>query len=276
VILDFSRISNPETKRFAMLWIFQNLYEHIKARGRRQKPLGLLIDEFPALMQQVTADTNPLATLFDEFLARYMRSNRIFFACCLQSLDQVDHQLRNTLLQLGNIVVGRAGIMREARELADVLYRTNRYFVKYSHRVWAHEPIINSYSRSIIGTNHFVIDHDPEFMPLDQQQELNAQAITRQGLFQFLIRPALREGEVSQSVIPVSIANLLRDEETGEYCFPDETLISRVRQRLATLSGMPAATIRAEIASRLAQGTIQNQCVRERQTFRRGHLCNRL
>jgi hypothetical protein len=251
VSLDFRHITDPEARRFALLWIFQTLYEHIKQRGRRQKPLVLLVDEFPALMQQVTADANPLATLFDELLARYARSNRIFVICCLQSLDQVDSQLRNTLLRVGNIVVSRLERMRETRLLADVLCKNDVFRVEYNHRVWAHEPVINSFSRSIIGTNHFVIDQRPEFMPLEQQQELNAQRITRQGVFQFLVRPAVREGEVSKDVIPVSIDNLLRDEETNEYLFPDETLISRVQHRLATLSGMPAATIRDESASPL-------------------------
>jgi hypothetical protein len=40
VILDFKGIRNPTAKRFALLWIFQNLYEHIKQRGRRKQPLG--------------------------------------------------------------------------------------------------------------------------------------------------------------------------------------------------------------------------------------------
>jgi hypothetical protein len=35
VILDLHRLSDPETRRFALLWIFQNLYEHITQQGRR-------------------------------------------------------------------------------------------------------------------------------------------------------------------------------------------------------------------------------------------------
>jgi hypothetical protein len=61
VILDFRHVSDPEARRFALLWIFQNLYEHIKVRGRRHNTLGLIIDEFAELTQQVTDGVNPLA-----------------------------------------------------------------------------------------------------------------------------------------------------------------------------------------------------------------------
>jgi hypothetical protein len=43
VILNFKGISNPAARRFAMQWIFESLYAHLKARGRRQTPLWLLL-----------------------------------------------------------------------------------------------------------------------------------------------------------------------------------------------------------------------------------------
>jgi hypothetical protein len=257
VILDCKNITDPESRRFALLWIVQNLVEHLKTRGRRELPLGVIIDEFADLSTPVTDGRNPLAALFDTLIQRYCRNHHIFLSVALQSLNQLDQTLRNTVLSLGTIVVGRLSTPEEARLLADVLFRTNPYFVKYNHRVWAHEPVINSYSGRTIGTNHFVIDHRPEFMPLDQQQELNAQAITNLGRFRFLCRPAVQEGEVAKDVIAISIDNLLRDEETNEYLFPDQELVEEVQQRLAKRSGMPASTIREEIASRLAQSTIQ-------------------
>jgi hypothetical protein len=137
--------------------------------------------------------------------------------------------------------------MPEARLLADLLYRTNPHKVKYWHRVWASEPVIGQ--TRIIGTNHFVIDHRPEFMALDEQQEEAAKRIYELGLFEFLCRPAIREGEVSKEVIPLSIANLDRDE--GEYQFPNHDRVSRFRDVLAAKDGIPAATIRKELDSAL-------------------------
>jgi energy-coupling factor transporter ATP-binding protein EcfA2 len=253
VILDFKGIRDPAAKRFALLWIFQNLYEHIKQLGRRETSLGLLVDEFAALTQKVTADENPLAVLLDEFMQQYMRNHRIFFSCAFQSLNQIDEQLRNTVLSLGTLVVGRLATMEEARLLADVLFQTDPYFVKHWRKVWGTETLVNEHNR-IIGRVNVVLDHEPEHMPLPEQLELASQQLTKLGVFHFLCRPAIREGEVSRAVIPISIAGIVRDRKTGEYVFPDSELVDRVRSRLAARSGIPAETIHKEQESRLAQG----------------------
>jgi hypothetical protein len=278
VILDFRNVTDPAARRFALLWIFQSLFEHIKRRGRRKAPLGLLIDEFAELTQQVTDTVNPLATLFDTFLQRYMRNNRIFFSCAFQSIKQIDEQLRNTLLSLGTYVFGRVATMDEARILADVLFYTDPFRVKHYRKVWGRDdpppPFPSAAYRdwakdlkNRIQLNpkypYYVLDSEPEHMPLPEQLELASQQLTKLGLFRFLTRPALREGEVSQSVIPISIEAVVRDKKTGEYVFADQGLVERVRSRLAQRSGIPAATIREEQEARLAcrqaglrQGTI--------------------
>jgi hypothetical protein len=89
------------------------------------------------------------------------------------------------------------------------------------------------------------------FMPLEEQQERFAQRINEQGLFEFLLRPAIREGEVSSSVIPITIANLDRDDETGSYQFPDSDRAARFRAALESQAGIPAATILKELDSSL-------------------------
>jgi hypothetical protein len=100
VILDFRSVIDPETKRFAMLWIFLSLYEFLKQRGRKTTPFVVTIDEFAALTQQVTGGVNPLAVLLDEFINQYMRNNNIWLTVAHQSIYQVDEQLRHTLLSL--------------------------------------------------------------------------------------------------------------------------------------------------------------------------------
>jgi hypothetical protein len=258
VIMDCSGITDPDIRRFALLWIFQSLYGHIKTRDRRPYPLRLLVDEMPALAHKAAEGANPLADLLDEFCARYMRANQVFFTCCFQSLNQLPPDLQQTILRFGNLFVGRVGTLSEAKIWADeVLLRKDPMQVKYWHRVWAHEPVINSYSGRTIGTNHFVIDHRPEFMPLSEQTELAARRLVELPAFSFFARLATGEGAVSQSVSKLTIRQVTEDPETNEPLFPDETEIQGLKFRLAKRSGMPVATIREEIASRLAQGTIQ-------------------
>jgi hypothetical protein len=241
-----------------------SLFEHSKRRGRRERPLAITIDEFSAMAAKVTAGTNPLAAMLDEFIQQYLRGHNIWLTVAHQSIEQIDFQVRNSLLSLGTYMFGRAATMPEARILADVLYKRDPMRVKYWHRVWASEPILGQ--TRTIGTSHFVIDHRPEFMSLEDQQEESARRIAELRLFEFLCRPALREGEVSSSVIPISIANLDFDNETESYQFPDYARVARFRAALEAQTGIPAATILKELASCLpaTRGTGSSRRLRRR------------
>jgi hypothetical protein len=144
---------------------------------------------------------------------------------------------------LGTYLFGRATVP-EARILADVLFKRDPMRVKYWHKVW-----MSGGSLYGLPLPPFVVDHDPEFMNLEEQQEVAARRIAELRLFEFLCRPALREGEVSSSVIPLSIANLDFDNETGSYQFPDYARVARFRAALEAQAGIPAATILKELES---------------------------
>jgi hypothetical protein len=144
---------------------------------------------------------------------------------------------------------GGAATMPEARILADVLFKRDPYLVKYWHRVWMSGGSLHG-----VPLPPFVVDHDPEFMNLEEQQEVAARRIAELRIFEFLCRPALREGEVSSSVIPISIANLDFDNETGSYQFLDYARVARFRAALEAQTGIPAATILKELDAALPSG----------------------
>jgi hypothetical protein len=246
ILLDFRDETDPDMRRFKLLWVFSSLYEFIKRRGRRETPLAVTIDEFSAMAAKVTAGTNPLAAMLDEFIQQYLRGQNIWLTVSHQSIEQIDEQLRNSLLSLGTYLFGRAATMPEARILADVLYKTDPYLVKHWRKVWMSGGSLHG-----LPLPPFVVDYEPEFMPLEEQQERFAQYLTGQGLFEFLLRPAIREGEVSQSVVPITIANLDRDEETGVYQFPNYERVSLLRGALAAQAGIPAAAILKELDASL-------------------------
>ena len=150
-----------------------------------------------------------------------------------------------TVFSLGTHLFARAPVP-EARLLADVLSKRDPYLVKYWHRVWMSGGSLHG-----VPLGPFIVDHDPEFMNLEEQQEQAARWIAELGLFQFLCRPALSEGVVSDSVIPVSIENLDRDADTGEYHFPNPQQIQDVCSLLAAQSGIPVATMLKELESSL-------------------------
>jgi hypothetical protein len=88
-------------------------------------------------------------------------------------------------------------------------------------------------------------------MALDEQTELFAQRIKGLGRFQFLFRPAIAEGHIGQGVLPLSIRDEDRDKETGEYQFPDQPLVQRVRAALAKHSGIPVKRLIQEQDQRI-------------------------
>jgi hypothetical protein len=263
VLLDFRDETDPDMRRFKLLWVFTSLYEHIKRRGRREKPLAITIDEFSAMAFKVTAGTNPLAQMLDEFIQQYLRGQNIWLTVAHQSINQIDEQVRNSLFSLGTYFFGRAGTRDEARLLADVLFERDPMRVKHWRKVWGKIDLAPYSSRSSVADYaslqlllnpmypYFVLDTEPEFMSLEDQLEEAANQIYTLNLFEFLCRPAIREGEVSKEVIPLSIANLDRDQETGEYQFPNYERVSRFRAALAAQTGIPAATILKELDASL-------------------------
>jgi hypothetical protein len=243
ILLDFRREQDEEMRRFKMLWSSDYLLSWIKTRGRSDAvPFCVIIDEFAHMTQPVTGGTNPLAQELDEFINVYMRQHTIWLTVAHQELYQIDEQLRNTLLSLGTYILGGTSSMESARQLADALFSRNPWRVKYWRKVWGrelpHKPLE-------------VIDHEPEFMPLEEQTELFAQRIKKLGRFQFLLRPAVSEGHIGSAVMPITIREEDRDKETGEYQFPDAPLMARLRAALATHAGIPVARLLKEQEARI-------------------------
>jgi hypothetical protein len=254
VLLDFRYEQDPEMRRFKLLWVFSSLYEHIKFRGRSPRPLAVLIDEISALTQKIMSGENPLAHELDEFINQYMRGHNIWLSCVHQELHQIDEHLRNTLLSLGTYIIGGTSSMDSARLLADALFLRDPFRVKHRRNVWMSGGSL--YGRPLAP---YVVDTEPEFMPLEEQKELFAQRVKKLGLFQFLLRPALSEGSIGSEVLPLSIRNVDCDPLTGRAVFPDAEVVARLRSLLAAKSGIPLATLLAEQEARLHSGAIQER-----------------
>jgi hypothetical protein len=88
VLLDFSRETNTELRRFKMLWVFDYFFQWLKTRGRRSYPLALLIDEFASMTHKVFSGENPLAVEIAEFIQEYLRNSNIWLTLAHQSIEQ--------------------------------------------------------------------------------------------------------------------------------------------------------------------------------------------
>jgi hypothetical protein len=255
VLIDFRHETDPQLKKFKLLWIFNTIFEYIRLRGRTDTPLGLIIDELAHLSQHVTKGENPLADLLDEFINTYMRNHHIYFTCCHQSIYQVDEKLRHTLLSLGTYLFGRCAEITEARELGELLWRNDPFRIKHYRRVWGREENMliprneagREYFYKLYPTYpYYVLSHEPEFMNLEDQREEAANQLMDLGRFEFFLRPSLREGEVSSDIYKVNIAGMVTDKATGELCFPDQAIVAQVRSLLEATAGMPIKMLLAE------------------------------
>jgi hypothetical protein len=249
VLLDFRHVTG-ELRRFLLLWVFDYLYAYIKTRGRYPQPFGLIIDEFVALTQKVVGE-NPLGQELDEFIQQYMRQHLIWLSVGLQSPLSLDEHLQQTVLSLGSLIIGQAPTKAAAAVLAANLCFPNPHYIK-------HERVIqrNPYSyRGVLTVPE--PQKEPVFMPINEQLELYMQRIQRLGMYSFLLRPAVSEGEISTEVYPIHIRDVDRDRETGAYQYPDKLLMERLRAKLVAKSGIPVTDILKEQETRLTKGTLQ-------------------
>jgi hypothetical protein len=93
---------------------------------------------------------------------------------------------------------------------------------------------------------YYVLDEEPVYMSLENQREEAANRLMDLGLFDFFLRPSLREGEVSSDVYKVNIAGMVQDNVTGELSFPDQDMVAQIRSLLEATAGMPVKTLLAE------------------------------
>jgi hypothetical protein len=145
------------------------------------------------------------------------------------------------VLSLGSYLIGQQGTPAAARLLADSLYVRDPYMVKNYRTIYARVPW---------GTDYPVV---AQYMPLDQQREVFANRIRNLHQYQFLLRPAVNEGEIGQDVFPLSI----RTPDPGQ--FPDRELLDPLYPMLAARSGTPVDVLIKEQEARLRPGQQQHR-----------------
>jgi hypothetical protein len=180
-----------------------------------------------------------------------MRVSQIWLTLGVQSPHQLDDQLQQTVLSLGTYIIGQAATMAGARLLADALFLRDPWRVKY-WRPGGYEPRSRWASSRPKGDELAV---EPEFLPLDEQTEVFATRIRKLKQYQFLVRPAVSEGEVSTNVLPIDISTVTADPVTGTQQFPDQELMAELKSRLAAAAGRPIGELLQEQETSLARYT---------------------
>jgi hypothetical protein len=233
-----------------MLFCLDYLLAFIKHRGAgRHQPISLVIDELSTLTNFQTEGVNPMAQALDELIQVYARNCAVWPTLAHQEMFPFDALTQKTLLTMGTQIVGSTSDHEAAVQLAKTFIPADPFRIKYRHPIYwgvpdTDHPIVTG-PRSVTFPNKpVVIDFRPEFMPLDEQHYLDAQRIKHQRTFHFLLRLALAEGTVAQTVYPITI----KDFDAGMY--GNEPVVARARSLLSQRVGVPIDSILAEIEQR--------------------------
>jgi hypothetical protein len=236
VLLDFRHELNPEHRRFKMLWAFRFFLEFIKTRGiGRHRPVSLLVDELAALYNYDAAAGHPIfAADLDELVNILARNYNVWLTVAHQEAWQVDEKSRQTLMSMGTQILGATTDFESALTLARDLLRVDPHRVKRWEYVW----MSGFFSRP------FVVDANPVEYTVQEQEYMHAYRFMNLGPFEFLVRPALAEGDFRGHLRRLSIADLDR----GRWI--NDGLVRELRRRLRERDGRPIDRVLAEVEER--------------------------
>lgn len=265
VLLDFRHETNDEKRRFKMLWayIYFLSFATYRAEKGKQAPISLIVDELTELYRFEAENSSRIISADLNRLTNVIGRNYGVWTCMAhQEAWQLDRESLNSLKGMGTQILGVTTDMQSAKEMAeeyftydpliqrDLSYRKDedRYAywarlmteqehkVKHWKRVWMSDML----------KGPFVIDQEPVEYTLEEFNRLGAQVFRNLGLFEFFIKPAKREGDVTGDLIPVKIA----EPEAVEW--PNESLLDNLRLTLSKRDGIPIPVILQEITQRTA------------------------
>jgi hypothetical protein len=243
VLLDFGGETDRERRRYKLVWCFLEIVEFLKRRGiaGRKKPVLFMIDEISSLTNERSREDSILGRDLHELVTEWMRNVGIKLCVAHQYPSQLEPAINHALLQLGTQVIGNVQHPDDAHYLARQFHRYDPAHVRKVEPVWMN--VQQTFGRQTYSYPHVIDERTTEYTA-DEQFLISADAIRQLPKFQFLVRPALDEGNLTGALKRVSLERLDR----GLY--PDDATVAEVRRRLRKRDGVSVATLLDAIAAR--------------------------
>ena len=255
VIVDFQNERDQERRRFKMIWFFRSFMDFAKRRGMagRGKEIYFFIDELTQLLGNGSSDSNSvLADDLEEMVAVVARNYGVNPILAHQNLTQIDERIRNILMQCGTQIVGTITNPDDSLYLARQFLHYDPRKVKKREPVWMSVEQFDKYGLPLHLPWPEIIDYrTAEYTP--EEQLLMASEQFRLPRFQFLVRPALGEGQISPHIHRISIERM----DVGQY--PDDHTIAQVLTVLRARDGIPMQALLDEIRARQQAGYVTTQ-----------------
>jgi hypothetical protein len=219
--------------------------------GRNQEIL-LVIDELADMLaQQTSRGQSLLAAELEELAVRHARNYGVNLAIAIQSLSSVEPGIQNVLMQMGTQIVGRIANPDDALTIAKQLLVFDPMRIKKVENVWFGMQEAIGYGQHV--TKPTIIDQRTVEYTSDEQFLILADHLKQLQRFEFMLRTATAEGNISHKVREVSIANDDRDQ------YPDEAYLAYVRSYLRYEKGVPVQELLDEIAQRRAPTQLERK-----------------
>lgn len=234
VLLDFRRVTDPQERRFKMLWVFQSFFAFIKHRGAgRHLPLSFIVDELANLSHTQVQGESPFAKALDELINVYARNSMVWLTLAHQELFQIEQRIQPTLMSLGTQILGVTSDRNAALAMAKQLFPIDPNKVKRYDAIYATSRGISE-----------VIDTRPVTFTPEEQHYVASNLLTGKRLFEFLVRPAAAEGDISVTMYHVNIKGV----DAGQWIAEQE--VGTLRDRLRDHTGILVSDILSQIAKR--------------------------
>ncbi len=252
VLLDFRNEHNVEIRRFKMLWAFSCLMEYVKYRGRgRHQPISIIIDELTELLDIGGTEDSPFEKELNSLVNVYARNCSLWLTICHQEAFQVRPYTYKTLMGMGTQILGATADMAAALQVAADMFCLDPHRLKALETVWGSQSRPDYVYDRAEGKDRLIMQSEPTpidsravYYTLDEQSHMNASGFMNLGLFEFYVKVASGEGQMSRAVHPVNIRNL------DKGIWVDEAAVESWRDRLRSSTGRPVDEILEEIRQR--------------------------
>lgn len=157
-------------------------------------------------------------------------------------------QLRETVLGMGTLLLGRTANHRTAAELAERYFPYTSdypYKVVRVHGVVA-DAVPGTFAQPAQPAQHGVVDSRTEDVSREGQIALHSRQFLTLPRFHFLLGRSDREGSLPTALEPVSI------EEIDEGQYPDKPTLAKLRAQLMERDGVHEEGLLAEINGRIS------------------------
>lgn len=241
VLFDLRHVLDIERKRFLTWWFYSYFLSYIKARGHgRHTPVSFIIDELTTLLNFGALESDSFVEELDALINVVARSHRVWLTIALQEAWQVSENIIKALMTMGTQIVGTTSDPETAKRLASYFYEYEPTWVRKRQNVYMNMPV-GRYMNEI----QTIDEHTTEFS-VDEQLTLQSYTISKQGLFQFLVRPAFAEGDIQGQMRWMSIENI----DKGIWVAED--VVQEARRRLSLACGIPIEQTLEQIRQRVA------------------------